>query len=57
MVRVGAHSVQLVDAATKQPLPEHSHGGQAYVVGRAGDEFLLRITSHTPNTRTVRSWH
>ena len=55
MVRVGAHSLQLVDAATKRPLPEHSHKNQTYVVGRAGDEFLLRITSHTPNTRTVAS--
>jgi hypothetical protein len=55
MVRVGSHSLELVDASTLLPLIEHSHNGETWVKGTAGQEYLIRITSHEPGTYTTAS--
>ena len=52
MVRRGDFSLELVDAATKQPLKEYEHQGaggpECWVAGDPGGEFLLQLTSHMP---------
>ena len=53
MVRVGNHSLELVNAATLTALPEYSHKGKTWVEGQPGAEYLLKITSHQSGTRTI----
>jgi len=54
MVRIGEHSLELVNATTKVPLPEYTHSdGETWVEGRPGDEYLLKLTAHQAVTRTL----
>ena len=56
MVRVGNHTLQIVDAQTLQPLQEYAHHNrEIWVEGRPGHEFWLRLISHGRGTRTVAS--
>jgi hypothetical protein len=38
--------VQLVDAETKEALPEWTHGGEHYVEAEPGREFVVRLRKH-----------
>ena len=53
MVRVGNHSLELVDATTHLPLQEFTKNGETFVCGCAGKEFLVRITSHSQRSRSI----
>ena len=54
MVRIGNHSLELVDAVSRQPLQEHlDTAGQTWVAGERAAEYFIRITSHEPGSRTV----
>ena len=52
MVRVGEHSLALVDATTLVPLHEYTKGVDTWVAGNPGDEFFVELTSHQEWPRT-----
>ena len=54
MVKHGNHSLQLVDATTGAVLPEYTDkNGETWVAGAPGDEYYVRITSHTHGSLTT----
>ena len=53
MVRVGNHSVCLVDAKTDLPLKEFQHQGKTWVVGQPGQEYWISVTSFESSKKTL----
>jgi hypothetical protein len=54
MVRVGSHSVQLIDALTKQALPEFtSGGGDHFVEAEPNAEYFVRVEAHAPDCQSI----
>jgi hypothetical protein len=53
MVRVGNHSVCLVDATTKVPLKEYQHAGKTWVEGRPGQEYFVKVVARERKIQTV----
>ena len=53
MVRVGEHTLEVINARIKQAVLEYTHNGETWIEGRPGEEYLFEITSHQRGTRII----